>query len=824
MGAIRDAANTAFRDFETAGVPASGAHEVVKSDVRTFAGVVEDQMATLQAALDIDSVASAVVVGRASLYGQTDPVAARLFAEQSLELDFTGTYYRDGFTPLALLADAPGWTFARASVGTAQGASGELASFLADVPRITNRGLLIEGSATNAALYSSDFNSWSKVNVTVSSAGVDYAGAPASNIIATAAGTTVLQMSGAGTAGDSGSSKSTAWFIVRKGTGATKANEFLLLNATTSTVTQHIALNYDTGEITYKAGAEGAKATPLGGGWWLLELTATVAPGDSLTVFAGFAGDVAADAGDYFVMSHAQIEDRGFVTSRIVNDTGAPYLRTGDTASMAFSADGAFTLFLEVDLGGHDSPEVLFSLDDGTADNLLEVSRNASGQLVLLRKVAGSPAEQALGDKIGARRVRLAVVSVGDRTDVTVDGGALISQGLPRPGGLSRLWLGQSASGSRVNGYLRRLLILQRAATAAEARAMTTPDTVLPLTDAPLTGNSMQGRFNPRTAATPTGEYGLQPVAIYGSLPVDLLIAENFGPSATIVRKDGAVIRDRTHLGRWIDVDPLTGLLLVGEPSRRSVRWLDRGGAEMHRWTIPVAMAGEIYGLRTNGTQMVINAVSGANGETRIFDLDGDGVPTDSGTVFAAFTGASKVARSMLIDGGLLWIASLGDPINAQGCEGALQAYDIDTGAQVDSYYGHYPNDVDRLPSGEIVWADEHLDRIRGVVQATDTVRTVMAGLQVTADYEPAVSSVAANVQARIVAGSNLEAAAVEFRGVNGLYAPNGVSVISQGLYAIADTDNSRVIIARETETWEPDVVAVIAHLNEPTKVRVIPA
>lgn len=49
MGAIRDAANSTFRDYEVAGVPASGPHEPVKSEVRATFGVVEDRIDEVEA-------------------------------------------------------------------------------------------------------------------------------------------------------------------------------------------------------------------------------------------------------------------------------------------------------------------------------------------------------------------------------------------------------------------------------------------------------------------------------------------------------------------------------------------------------------------------------------------------------------------------------------------------------------------------------------------------------------------------------------------------------------------------------------------------------
>lgn len=50
MGDIRTSANASFRDYETDGVPASGAHEPVKTAIRTTFGVVEDTVEVLRQA------------------------------------------------------------------------------------------------------------------------------------------------------------------------------------------------------------------------------------------------------------------------------------------------------------------------------------------------------------------------------------------------------------------------------------------------------------------------------------------------------------------------------------------------------------------------------------------------------------------------------------------------------------------------------------------------------------------------------------------------------------------------------------------------------
>lgn len=810
-------------NFSLIGVEVSYATEVLES--RGGFDSLGDRLDDMDTKIDAEENAEAAI-GRAALYGISDPVEARLFAQQSREMDFTAGYYRDGFEALSGLGGVAGWTFSRPSAAWAEQDGGPLLAFAADEPRITNRGLLLEGLSTQGLPYSSAFGSVSSSNVTLTAANPDYAGASAMNIQATATAATqiVLDSSGIATA----SPGTVVWAAVAKGTGALVANDFAVVNLTTSTALVIGSINYDTGAVEVTTGDPAdVQVYPQDAGWFVLAITPStgVNNGDALRFYPGFIG-APATAGDYFRMSHAQIENEPFPTSRIINNTGAAADRAADSAFVEFSAAGDFTVFAEATLGAHAREEAIFSIDDGSNDNRITVSRLANGAIRLLTAKAGVTASVDVAGKSGPRTVRVAVASFGSLSLLCVDGNVAATVNQTRPDGLDRAWLGRTSAGLPMDGTIARYLVVDQAFSEANLQAMTAPDGVAALASAPTVGNPLQGRFNPLTGTTPDGLYGRSPVVVYGELPCALLICEMFGPSALAIGRDGTVMfRDTLHLGRWIDVDPQTGLCLVGDGTYRTVRWLNSSGIVVHSWSVDSGIDGEIYGLRTNGDTLVINMVDGADGSTWTWSLDADGFPTGAATAFGAFTGTGKQARGMLIDGPTLWIASMEDPINPQGCRGALQAYTLATGSLVDSYYGHFPNDVDRLPSGEIVWVDEHLDRIRGVVQSTDTVRSIMAGLQICFDYEPAVSSISANVLARATMdGSGLEASAVEYRGINGLYAPNGLTVIADGLFAIADTDNGRVIIARETDTWEPEVVAVVAMLNAPTKVRIIPA
>ena len=350
-----------------------------------------------------------------------------------------------------------------------------------------------------------------------------------------------------------------------------------------------------------------------------------------------------------------------------------------------------------------------------------------------------------------------------------------------------------------------------------------------PLSDAPRHASPLQVRYKPGVGTPSGGAYGRVPVVVYGRLPCALLICEMKGPSALALEEDGTeLFRDVDHRGCYIDTDFETGNCIVGAAGYRTLRWLDRAGTVLHTWSLPVAILGEIYGIRACGSRLFVNTTQpSANNycEMWVFDLDPTtGFPISAGTRFTAYEGVRHYARSMKLVNGVLWIASMVLPLNPQGCQGSIRGYDYATGNLLHEFYGQFPNDVDVLPNGDVVWVDEHLDRARIAKPSTGAVRTLFAGSETRALYEPGVESVSANdTRQKTLDGTGLSATAVEYCDLPALYAPNGISAITPTLYAVADTDNSRVIIVRLTDTWKPEVVAVVAILNEPTKVRIIP-
>lgn len=782
--------------------------------------------------VDVNAVAEAAAAGRGALYGFTDLVKARLFAEESWEADFTQGYYRKGLAPSSSLASLPGWSFSRNSAATAEPSGSALVAYAAHAPRIINRGLLVESGRVEGIGFTSNFASWTGTNLTLTTSGVDYAGVAFTKVAATAAAAADLMRETTAMGDPAGT---TFWCIVKKGTGPTTGNQFAVYNVTTAASLMLISLNYDTGAITYDAGGgatSGASATAMGEDCWLLAMTPPtgVNAGNVLRCRAGFIGAAAA-AGAHFFISHAQVENTAFPTSRIQNNTGLQATRLSDVAITSKSEAGDFTVVAVAAMGAHLINEAIFAVADPSGANALVVLRDATGVVTAQSINAGVTTQRTIATKAGARTIRVVLTSLPGSTRISVDGETPVELATPRPRDLSILTLGrESTSGQAfLNGYMRRVMVWSRAATDQQMIDMTRLAGQA-LSDAPVTGHPLQGRFNPVTGVTPEKDYGRRPVSVYGTLPCALLIGELKGPSALAVAKDGAVLwRDTAHAGRWIDVDATNRRCLVGAADPRTIRWLHPDtGAQLNAWTVPVGTPGDLYGVRITGNKLVANLNQTNNAcQVWIWDLDANRYPTGAGTKFTGYEGVGFFARSMLIQTAqnLLWIASLSTPTNAQGCQGAVRAYNLTTGTLVHDLYGHYPNDVDVTPAGEIVWADEHLDRIRAWNPVTLLARSLMAGLKVRHDYEPAVSSINANTLAtQTFDGSGLSGAAVEYRGRNGLYAPNGCRAISNDTFAVADTDNGRVVIMRATATWEPEVTAVIGLLNEPTKVAIIPA
>ena len=152
---------------------------------------------TYQTSYALDEVGTVPLTYQVGQYGYAAaldfPMAARgVLAD--IDFDFqNGRYYQagQGVDPLVLT------TTSRASTAYADNLAGEWSAFLSNVPRITNKGLLVEETRTNVVLWNRDLTNvaWTASNVTVAKdqTGIDGTATSASSLTATAGNGTVLQ-------------------------------------------------------------------------------------------------------------------------------------------------------------------------------------------------------------------------------------------------------------------------------------------------------------------------------------------------------------------------------------------------------------------------------------------------------------------------------------------------------------------------------------------------------------------------------------------------------------------------------------------------------
>lgn len=239
-----------------------------------------------------------------------------------LAIDFQRNVARLNGTNYTAVSSVPNYSFSRALAAYHLNQNGDLVTFASGAARITDRGLLMEGAATNKTLQSQTFDnaSWTKVNVTVTA---NQAYAPdgtltADKIEATTTASTSLTQNVT-----SGATNAGSWSIyAKKGNSATAANQFRVRNQTAATTIIDGTLNYDTGVWTYLTGSSGVTVYPLANGWYRLtfEVNSGITSGNTVRGLYGFTST--GTAGDYCYLWGAQYEDTVYATSYIPTVAG----------------------------------------------------------------------------------------------------------------------------------------------------------------------------------------------------------------------------------------------------------------------------------------------------------------------------------------------------------------------------------------------------------------------------------------------------------------------------------------------------------------------
>ena len=188
----------------------------------------------------------------------------------------------------------------------------------------------------NLLLRSEEFDkaAWSNTNVTVTA---DNTVAPdgrttADKIAATASAVTLMFQ-----AATVAATAATFSVYIKKGSGATDANNYILRNDTTATTLVGVSVNFDTGVLTYTVGSSGAALYPDLNGWYRLVLQASsgISSGNSLLCYVAFTA-ASETAGEYSYAWGAMLN--------AVSDELLPYAKTTTAARAQASLPTAWHL------------------------------------------------------------------------------------------------------------------------------------------------------------------------------------------------------------------------------------------------------------------------------------------------------------------------------------------------------------------------------------------------------------------------------------------------------------------------------------------------
>lgn len=402
---------------------------------------------------------------------QEAPYQAEIAMGALLIVDFQGArsgrrpYYWYRGTRYTSPEKIPGWSFSRASSGYAEDVAGNLIQFPANTPRITDKGLVIEGARTNLLLNSKSIGGTSWNLNAAPTVALNSIVAPDGTATATQF-TTSLNVSGAFQTVAVTSGATHTWGVYVKllsGSG-------LLKLGTEATPVSVLTFDPANGAITAPgAGLTTYGARALASGWWFVWGTYVAADNnDTLTLYSADATPKS------FAFWQADLQAGPFITSPIVTTTAAA-TRAADNASvsnlalilasqatLAVSSDNFYggpnavlypTSAALVASGSPTQNAVILGRDISTAN--WRVSGRASGAVMggadaNIGVMTTKPTKAAIRmNSVAPRAAALGVLS-----------SAWTPSGSSLPSGLDTLWLGNSAGGNNpINGYIQRVMI-----------------------------------------------------------------------------------------------------------------------------------------------------------------------------------------------------------------------------------------------------------------------------------------------------------------------------------------------------------------------------
>jgi len=395
-----------------------------------------------------------------------------------LDLNFAGGVFSLNNTRTSNPANIPGWSFSRTDTNgtaTALDLAGNVIQFATGVPRITNRGILVEEARTNV-VPTSAFQTLSGTAPTQFPSGTGW-----SNFFATG-GTRSFVPSTVVAGGQAASFAGVS--AARNVIGFS----FSPAASTTYTVSFFVeAASGVTGTVAYASGSLGVGGTtglvsaPSATGRYSYTFTTGTGPG---VVDLRFGIGASADQSGSLTISNVQLEAGAFATSPIIT-TGAAGTRGADVALVGSLTSFAYPLTMVGEWsreGGTDAATFYRvaalepNLDDRSdifqrhTTNDVRASQRSSGG-VLLADITLGTGSIGSGQKAA---VRFATDNVGG----SLNGAAVVADtSVAMSASPIRLCVGSSANGASnyLTGYIRRIQVLPFAATNAQLQALTAP-------------------------------------------------------------------------------------------------------------------------------------------------------------------------------------------------------------------------------------------------------------------------------------------------------------------------------------------------------------
>lgn len=369
-----------------------------------------------------------------------------------------------------------GWSFSRTDTNgtaTALTNAGVVVPFATSIPRITDRGLLVEESRTNLNQYSDDLTNayWSLTSASASLV-TDGTMGLVSRIVSTAS-TSSVYATRPSVAVDGTTVVRSALIKADGSTGV-----HLRSTHATSGGWGGVSLNLLTGAATVQGAATSVGATPLAGGWFYVWFVmATTSDGLTQSTTIRLINGNADPVGSGVLVKAINTQVGSFPTSPIIT-TGAAGTRGADNASLAYSipAGQDFTESGEVQLTQETdgSDRILLDVNAGAVANRFYIARTGSVTFRAVVVIGSVPTNFNVVGKGAPRTIKWALSRSGDTYTFVVDGALVATNVLPGMPTLTSRRIGSSQTGASVfNDPIRRIQSVNYAMTTAQMQAMT---------------------------------------------------------------------------------------------------------------------------------------------------------------------------------------------------------------------------------------------------------------------------------------------------------------------------------------------------------------